>query len=353
MLAARLHSLGDPSGIVVEEVPDPREPVGDELLVQVAASSINGTDLLLRRGEPRIATAGRLPLVLGFDVAGEVLRCGPAVTAFAPGDRVVSLLGHGGGAHAERVLLRQGRAARAPAWVSLEVAGALPLAGLTALQALHGRAALDARPGARVLVVGASGGIGAFAVLLAKLAGAHVTALTSTAAVPFVTGLGADEVLDRHREDPFAGGERWDVVVDTPAVLRFGAVRGSLRDGGVLVSTKPLSLDAARSAGLDLLRRPGRRIARRGGGSGARFATVRTQARSQDLTRLVALVDGGRLRVPVDRAFPLAQVAEAHRWAQTRATGKVVLTLPSDQDGQDGQGAETAQGGQDAQQARG
>ena len=109
MRAVRFARHGDPSVLRVDEVPEPREPTGDELLVRVDASSINGTDLGLRRGDAKLATWWRLPYVPGFDVAGEVLRCGPAVTAFSPGDRVMALLGHGGGGQAERVLLRQGR----------------------------------------------------------------------------------------------------------------------------------------------------------------------------------------------------------------------------------------------------
>ena len=165
MLAVRFDAYGDPAVLRLDDVAAPRAPVRDELLVRVAASSVNGTDLGLRRGDLRVATWGRLPFVPGFDIAGEVLRCGPAVTAFAPGDRVMALLGHGGRGLAELVLLRQGRAARVPVSCSFEEAAALPLAGLTALQALYGMAGLRARRApARVLVVGAAGGIGSFAV---------------------------------------------------------------------------------------------------------------------------------------------------------------------------------------------
>lgn len=316
MLAARFRSFGEPSVLAVEEVAEPPEPTGDRVLVQVAASSVNGTDLGLRRGDLKVATLGRMPFVPGFDVAGEVLACGPAVTAFSPGDRVMALLGHGGGGQAERIVFRQGRAARVPAACSLAQAAALPLAGLTALQALHGKASLHARRGRRVLVNGASGGIGSYGVQLAKLAGAHVTAVASGSKLGFAADLGADELVDYREQDVTALGRRWDVILDAPGLLAFATARRALAADGVLVSTRPLGLDALRGLAPPRLRRgPGR------------FAAVMTRARSQDLAHLAALVDLGHLRPPVDRAFPLAQVADAHRHAEGPATGKVVITL--------------------------
>lgn len=316
MRAVRFHRFGDPTVLRVDDVAAPDEPQGDQILVQVEASSVNGTDLGLRRGDLRIATIGRMPFVPGFDVSGEVLRCGPAVTAFSPGDRVMALIGHGGGGQVERLLLKQGRAARAPTTVPIVHAAALPLAGLTALQALYGKAGLQARPGARVLVVGASGGIGSFAVQLAKLAGAHVTAVTGADQTAFVAGLGADEVLDRGRHDVTTHGERFDVVLDTPGRLSLTAARPVLTEHGVLVSTRPLGPDLLRAAVPDRWRRgPGR------------FAAVMTSARSPDLAHLATLVDTGRLRIPVDQVFPMAEIAAAHQHAESGAHGKVVIEM--------------------------
>lgn len=314
MRAVRFAEVGGPEVLRLDAVPDLRPPRGDELLVRVAASSINGTDLGLRRGDARIATWGRLPYVPGFDVAGEVEACGPEVTAFDPDDRVVALLSHAGGGQAERVLLRQGRAALAPRTVPLVEAAALPLAGLTALQALHGRARLTAYAApARVLVTGASGGIGSYAVQLAKLAGAHVTAVTSGSAVDAVRDLGADVVVDRDTT-PVAGLDgRWDVVLDAAARFAFRDLRPLLRDDGVFVSTRPASPDTLR------LLAP-----RRGG---PRFAFVATSPRSGDLAHLVDLVDRGLLRLPLDRVFGVEEAAAAHAYAEGPATGKVVLSF--------------------------
>jgi NADPH:quinone reductase-like Zn-dependent oxidoreductase len=235
MRAVRLSGTGDPSVLRIDDVAAPRPPTGDRILVRVAASSINGTDLGLRRGVPGAAVFGRL-VGLGFDIAGEVVAVGPAVTAFAPGDRVAALLPHNGGGQAEEVVLRQGRVALVPGGVDIVEAAGLPLAGLTALQALFGRAGLGTRPSARVLVYGAAGGIGSFAVQLAALAGAHVTGTASAAKRDYVRGLGADDVVDH--EGALDGRERWDVVLDTPGLLDPVQVRPALAPDGVLVTTR-------------------------------------------------------------------------------------------------------------------
>jgi NADPH:quinone reductase-like Zn-dependent oxidoreductase len=316
VLAARFDRPGDPSVLRVDDVAEPDPPTGDRILVRVLASSVNGTDLGLRRGAPGGAVFGRLTRP-GFDVVGEVVRCGPTATAFGPGDRVAALLPHTGGGHAELVAVRQGRAALVPAEVTTVEAAGVPLAGLTALQGLHGKARLGVRIAPRVLVHGASGGIGAFAVQLAVLAGAQVTGTASAARLPFVQELGAQEALDSRTDDVTAGGRRWDVVIDTPGVLEPAAVRAVLEPGGVYVTTRVASAQTAREVALGALRR------------GPRFAFVATAARSQDLARLLDLVRTGRLRVPVDRVFPLTRIVAAHEHAeQGGLRGKIIITIP-------------------------
>lgn len=316
MLAARIHSFGDPSGLRIDTVPEPPEPTGDEIEVAVAASSINGTDLMLRRGGTPLSWIQRLPLVPGFDVAGTVIRCGPEVTAFSPGDQVMALLPHSGGGQAERIVLEQDRAARVPSSCSLAAAAALPLAGLTALQALYGKAALPARTSPTVLVLGAAGGIGSYAVQLARRVGAEVTGVASGPKLDYVAGLGASDVLDYREADPVQLGRRWDVILDAPARLTYADARPALTDDGVLVSTRPISLDAVRQ----LVPGP-----RRNGS--ASFTAVATKARSEDLAHLAALVDRGELRPTLDRTFPLAEIAAAHAYAESEVRGKVVVAV--------------------------
>ncbi|BDP44417.1 oxidoreductase (plasmid) [Deinococcus aetherius] len=314
MLAARFHSFGGPEVLRLEEVPWPH-PRGDEVLIRVRASSVNGTDLGLRRGGGPARLVARRPYTVGLDVAGEVAGLGPEVTAFDPGDRVFSLLGHGGGGAAEYVTVRQSRVAAAPARVSLEEAAAVPLAGLTALQALRDGAGMHLRPGARVLVNGAAGGIGSFAVGLARHYGAVVTGVARGPKLDFVRELGADEVLDHTSLDFTRLGRSWDVIFDTPPALAFPQVRASLAPDGVFVSTRPFPTSAA-----DLRARLGR--------EGPRWAGVRTQERSQDLAFLARLIDAGQLRVPLDRTFPLAEIVAAHRHAEgPEARGKTVVVI--------------------------
>ncbi len=316
MRALRFHRPGGPEVVQLDEVPLPTAPVRDEVLVRTAGSSINGTDLGLRRGGMRIATLGRMPFTLGFDLSGTVERCGPGVTAFAPGDVVVALLGHGGGAHAELVTVRQGRAASAPTSVDLTTAAGLPLAGLTALQALHHHAHLHLRPaGTRVLVIGATGGIGSFGVQIAADAGAHVTAVARRESSNAATDLGAHQVLTREDAPLGSTGERWDVVLDTPGTVSAASAAALLRDGGVLVTTRPVSRDALLARA-----RPGRLP------GGRSFRAVMTAARSQDLARLARLVDDGRLRIAVDSVHPMEEGAQAHRRAESHPTGKVLVS---------------------------
>lgn len=285
----------------------------------VEASSINGTDLGLRRGDLRPVTWGRMPFVPGFDLAGRVLAVGPEVTAFATGDRVAALLPHRGGGLAEQVLVGQDRVARVPDDVAAPGAAAVTLAGLTALQALHRQGRLRGRRGPggrppRVLVSGAAGGIGSFTVQLAVLEGAEVTGTTSLGKIDWVRGLGAHRVLDRRADDlgeQLAAAGPFELVLDAAGRARHRELAPYLARGGTVVSVRPLHPDVLRSL------RPGR----------ADFTAVRTAARSTDLAHLLHLVAIGDLRVPVEHVVDLGDVARAHHLAETEGRGKVVVDL--------------------------
>jgi NADPH:quinone reductase-like Zn-dependent oxidoreductase len=328
MRVVEFSSRGGPEVLRVAGRPDPRPPRADELLVEVEASSINGTDLGLRRGAMPIGAKSGRRVVPGFDFVGRVIASGPAATAYEIGDRVVGLLDHGGGGQAEQVLVAQSRLAKVPdSWPS-PTAAALPLAGLTALQALYGRAALPHRPGARVLVVGASGGIGTFAVQLARLAGAVVIGTASRAKHERLAGLGLSEVLDHHRTDVLAGPPRFDVVVDAFGGMDVRRAAGVLSPGGVAVSTRPLSGPALLGWMGSSARRLTDRLTPGKDPELPRGATfVATRARTEDLARLVRLVEDGRLTPIVDSVYPIQDIAEAHRRAEGGAVGKVVVDL--------------------------
>lgn len=293
------------------------EPTGAEVVVKVTASSINGSDINLRHGTGLMAliTSRTAP---GFDIAGQVVSCGEEVTAFEVGDRVMGLLGHSGGGQSDYVVVAQRRLALVPADLPDVAAAALPLAGLTALQALRTRGHLRAGIGGKVLINGAAGGIGSFAVQLAKLSGAHVTAVTSGDRHNYLQGLGADHTVNRDDDTMLRSGQDFDLVFDVPGVLRFTDVRAALNSQGVLVSTRPITTDALRLAGPSM----------RSGSHTTRYAAVMTKASSQDLSYLARLVHEGRLTVPVNAAFPLAEASAAYAHAESgELKGKVVLTL--------------------------
>ncbi len=312
MRATRLHRFGGPEVLQSDEVETPK-PKGDEVLVRVRATSLNHIDVGMRRGDLKLLVLWRLPLTLGFDLAGEVTECGPKVTAFLPGDRVYGAIGHRGGADAEYALVKQARVALVPPSLSFTDAAVIPVAGLTALQALRTHAGL--RAGQRVLVNGASGGVGAFGVLLAKLFGAQVTGVCSGEKRDFVIGLGADNTLNYREEDFTQGQEKWDVVFDAAGNREFGEVKQVLTDEGVMVSTR-LSPRTA----LDVL------TARLRGGS--RPAFVPARERSFDLAFLARLIEEGKLSVPIDRTFSLNELKEAHRYAESGAVrGKVAVRV--------------------------
>ena len=311
MRAARYTAFGSAaSAIRLETIATP-VPNGDELLIRVAASSINGTDLFLREASGPMRLMAKLPFTPGFDVSGVVAACGPNVTAFAPGDRVYALLGHRGGGAAQFALAHQSHVAIAPSSVTLEDAAAVPLSGLTALQALRTVAGL--RSGQRVLIYGASGGIGAFAVQLAKVFGAHVAGVGRAEKLGFIKQIGADQVFDR--ELGLSGMERdWDVVLDAAPALSFDDVEPLLTPSGVMVSVRPIPSGLAEVRGL----------ARR---SGRRWAAVRTAERGLDLAYLARLIDRQALHIPVDRSFALEDLIAAHQYAEgSSVKGKVIVT---------------------------
>jgi NADPH:quinone reductase len=312
MRAARFHAYGPPEVLRVEEV---RQPVArhDEILVRVHASSINNADIGGRQGSFRMVHARHLPHTPGYDLAGEVIGCGPDVTAFLPGDRVLAMLGLSAGGQAEYATVGQTQAARLPDAVAFPEAAAIPLAGLTALQGL--RRYGNIKPGDRVLINGAAGGVGSFAVQIAKLVGCHVTATCRRERFDYVAQLGADELVDYREEHPAARGQIWDVVLDAAGNLDFETIRRSVTEVGVVVAartTPKLMLETVRT-----------RLVR-----GPRYTFFITKASGHDLGFLASLVAQGRLRPPIDRLFSLDEIEAANRYYESGASrGKIVIQI--------------------------
>lgn len=300
--------LGGPEVLHLASVPTPVPWIG-EVLVRVRAAGVNPVDGMNRQHG---ALSGPPPFTLGYDVSGVVEAVGPGVTLFGPGDEVFGLLPfpRGAGAYAEHVLAPTRALVPKPASLTHEEAGALPLAGLTAWQALVETARVGA--GSRVFVTGASGGVGHLAVQIAKARGAHVTALATGEGARLVRGLGADEVVDYAVADHLAAVRDIDVVLDVFGDARLTAAIGCTRPGGIVVTTLPQGLPAAAPAAA---------------AAGVRITGLFVEADRLGLGALVDLVEAGELRPTVAATYALAEAGLAQ--TAPHGPGQVVLVTGS------------------------
>lgn len=306
----------------VREVPTPA-PADNEVLVRVHASSVCFGDRIFRSGPflIRLLSAFRpRHAILGVDFAGVVSAVGPRVTRFAPGDAVYGARGDKFGAHAEFACVpEEGLIARKPAAMTFEEAGTVFVGAACALYFLR-RA--DVRPGERVLVHGASGSLGVFAVQLAKHFGARVSAVCSGQNLDLVRSLGADDAIDYTSQDFTASGPVHDVIVDVLGKAGFPRSLRALKPGGryVLVGFGDGLGGIARALITGgLVHLVGR----------ARFVTGAADPKQADLVFLQELIDAGRLRTVIGRRYSLDEIAEAHRYADTgHKIGNVAILIP-------------------------
>jgi len=311
MRAVVIDRYGGPEVLRLAEVPRP-VPTRGQVLVRTRFIGVNPKDVIVRKGKFKIATGNKFPLIVGHDIAGEVVEAGRGAD-LAEGDRVYGMINDfAGRAYAEYAAVDCRQVALAPTSIGLDIAAAVPLAAQTALQALRDDAQLQ--PGQSVMINGASGGVGVFAVQIAKLLGARVTAVCSDRNADLVKELGADHVVDYGKVELVNLEDRFDVIFDVFGNYHFAKLRHLLTPRGTYVQTIPsarIFQDVART----FVRR-----------QKAKLVIVRSRRR--DLDWLRQHIDGGRLRVVVDRSFALEDVAEAHRYMETkRARGKVVLAV--------------------------
>lgn len=324
-MKAITHSrYGGPDVLALADVPDP-QPRPDEVLVDVHAAAVNAADWHIMRGEPRLArldfsTFGlRAPRqrVRGSDFAGVVRAVGPAVTEYAVGDEV---FGEGAGSFAERVVAKAGAIARKPPEVGFEEAASLPMAATTALLLLRSG---EVGAGSAVLVNGASGGVGTFAIQIARAWGAHVTAVCSTRNADQARSLGAEEVVDYTRSD-FASADRtYDAVVDLVGNRSLRDLRRATAPGGAVVLSGGGVAGEGRWVGpLGLMSR-GALANRLGRG---RTAIPLARAATGDLAELAALVASGAVRPVIECVYDITAAADAVRHLEIEhARGKLVL----------------------------
>ena len=316
MKAFIYEKYGPPETLRMGEVDKP-VPKADEALVKVLAVSVNAADWHVLRGKPLFsrATLGLLRpkhQILGVDIAGQVEAVGPDVTQFQPGDQVyANLLDHGYGGFAEYASVPVAAMALKPASLSFEEAAAVPMAATTALQGLgrHG----PIQPGQQVLINGASGGVGSFAVQIAKSYGPEVTAVTSTRNMDLVRSLGADHVVDYTTTDFVRGGGRYDLILDTVGNRSVPELRGALAEGGKAAVTGFTSV--AKLLGVSL----------RGGKD---VAQVQAHVTAKDLELLSELIEAGKVRPQIDRRYRFAELPAAVAYLeQGHARAKVVVEV--------------------------
>lgn len=323
MKAFRRESYGPPDVLELRDVPKPA--IGDDgVLVRVHASSLNQADLDYLYGKPfltRLGTGLRKPKNQGFglDVAGRVEAVGSRVTAFGPGDEVFGdLTQFGYGAFAEYAGAPERAWAHKPVALTFVEAATVPQAAILALQGLQGRGRI--KPGHHVLVNGASGNVGPFAVQIAKSFGAEVTGVCSTGKMDLVRSIGADHVIDYTREEVSRGDQRYDWIVDVVGERSILEWRRVLKPGGVYATAGGPTARIFEA----LLLGPLMRL------SGNRKMGLLwwKPFKQEDVATLSELIETGRIKPVIDRAFPLHEVPQALRYLEEkRAKGKIVVTM--------------------------
>ncbi|MEQ9301289.1 MAG: NAD(P)-dependent alcohol dehydrogenase [Cyclobacteriaceae bacterium] len=312
MRASVINRYGEPSEFTLSEVPKPQIKAG-RILVKVLYTSVNPIELLQRAGKFKIPLASGLPRILGSDFSGVVSQVGDGVTSFKPGDKVFGMRStFEGGAYAEYVSVKPCQLSPMPSNYSFEEAAGLPLVTLTTWQSVVGLAKFKA--GQTVLVNGASGGVGVYAVQLIKALGGHVTATCSYRNKALVKSLGADVVLDYTKISILELGQQFDVFYDAYGNFSLGEVEHLLTKSGTYVSTIP-NLKNFTNHGISFL-------------SKKKGKVVVVRPNAQQLERIKTMCEEGQIKPIIDSTFDLSEMPQAHEKIRTkRAKGKVVIKV--------------------------
>jgi NADPH:quinone reductase-like Zn-dependent oxidoreductase len=329
MKAVVYTNYGSPDVLEIRDVKKP-VPNDDQILIKVRAAAVNPLDWHFMEGTPYIMRAMGVGLRkpkdprLGVDYAGQVEAVGKNVTRFKPGDEV---FGGKTGAFAEYVCARADRAiVLKPANITFEQAASVPIAAITALQALRDKGKVHA--GQKVLINGASGGVGTFAVQIAKSFGADVTGVCSTRNLDLVRSLGADHVIDYTKEDFTKGDERYDVILDNVGTQPLSGFRHALQPKGICVM---IGGGGPNDGGL--IGPMGRPIVAllMSPFISQKMGMMMAELNKEDLTILGDLMQSGKVKPVIDRTYPLSQIAEAMRYLEAgHARGKVIITVGQD-----------------------
>jgi len=312
MKAVYINEYGGPEKLVYGDLNDPI-PGKEEVLIRTRATSVNPVDWKVREGRLKMLSGKKFPLIVGTELSGDIVALGAEVNNFQPGQRVFAGLSHKGGACAELVSVHWRKCIEIPGELSYEDASTLAVAGVTPLQAftIHYRV----RPGDEVLVNGASGGVGSYAVQIAKELGARVTAVCSSRNADFVKELGADEVIDYAREDFRTRKEAFHVILDAAANAFFPEAKGCLKKGGMLIklnmSVKSILLGAWSKFF-----------------SSRKLKMILLKNRKEDLQWMIDHITSGKIRVHIEKIYDLENTREAHEYSESgRVRGKLVVSV--------------------------
>jgi NADPH:quinone reductase-like Zn-dependent oxidoreductase len=320
MKAVVYTAYGPPDGLHLTEVATPT-PTDDDVLIQVQAVSVNRSDWEGLTGKPLYARIGGLlkpgSQILGSDVAGRVVMAGRKHSQFQPGDEVFGEMWDYHGGFAEYVCTRGRAWALKPPSLTFEQVAAIPQAGVIALQGIREKG--QVQPGQTVLINGAGGGAGSFAVQLAKLSGAEVTGVDNTGKLDFMRSLGADHVIDYTREDFTKTGQQYDLILDLVAHRSVFAYRRALKPNGTYFAVG----GSVATLFQILLLGPWMRRA-----TGKHIRVLAVQRNQKDLLAITELCEAGKIAPMIDRRYPLREVPEALRYlGEGHAKGKVVITV--------------------------
>ena len=292
MKAIVCKKFGSPDGLQLEEVEKPK-PKDNEVLIKIHATTVTFGDAMLRRLKfpIRLMFGLRKNGILGHELAGEIEAVGKEVSLFKKGDQVFATTGLSGGAHAEYICLREDKmVAIKPSNISYKEAAAVPVGGNTALHFIRQG---KLKEGQKILIYGASGSVGTYAVQIAKSFGAEVTGVCSTANLELVKSLGAEKVIDYTKEDFTQNRETYDVIFDAVSKLSSSRAKTSLKETGIYLNVRSS-----------------------------------TKENPENLIYLTKLIEEGKLKAVIDRSYPFEQIPEAHRYVDKgHKKGNVVITL--------------------------
>ncbi len=310
MKAVIFNRYGGPDVLAYTDVVTPR-PSDDEILVNIKAASVNPVDWKIRKGKLKFITGWKFPKYPGTEISGIVEAVGKDVKNLQPGMRVFAGLSYHGGGYAEYVCVPEKNAVVIPENISFEEACTFAIAGITPLQALRDHAHIE--EGMHVLVNGASGGVGTYAVQIAKLLGAHVTGVCSSRNTSLVESLGADEVIDYALDDFRLNTDTYDAIIDAAGNRTFSQVKGCLHRGGYLIKLNHSFRTYFDQLHTFLL-------------SSKKVKMVLLKHSTDDIKWIRDHVALGKIQVVIDRTYPLSEAQKAHEYSETgRARGKLVL----------------------------